>query len=217
MVEVIKVKTYLRLVFCIILCLSFAACTNSKNTSVSDTSNIDYSDRTNPVADIVMENGDVIKLELYPKAAPNTVNNFIYLANKGFYNGLTFHRLVPNFIIQGGDPEGTGIGGPGYKIKGEFSTNGVDNKLKHTKGVISMARSQGNDTAGSQFFIMVSEATNLDGQYAAFGKVIEGMSVVDKIVASERDSEDKPLKAIVIKKITVDLKGKTYSEPEKIQ
>ena len=213
-----KIKAYLKVLLCIILCLSFVACTTSKNTSTGESNNVNYSDPSNPVADILMENGDVIKLELYPKAAPNTVNNFIYLANKGFYNGLTFHRIIPSFIIQGWDPQGTGLGGPGYKIKGEFSENGVDNKLKHTRGVISMARSsQGNDTAGSQFFIMVSDNASLDGKYAAFGKVTEGMEAVDKIVASERDSNDKPLKAIVIKKITVDLKGKTYNEPEKIK
>ena len=213
-----KMKAYLKVLLCIILCLSFVACTTSKNTSTVKEDNINYSDSSNPAAVILMENGDVIKLELYPKAAPNTVNNFIYLANKGFYNGLTFHRIIPNFVIQGGDPQGTGLGGPGYKIKGEFSENGVDNKLKHTRGVISMARSsQGNDTAGSQFFIMVSDNASLDGKYAAFGKVTEGMEAVDKIVASERDSNDKPLKAIVIKKITVDLKGKTYSEPQKIK
>ena len=213
-----KMKAYLKVLLCITLCLSFAACTNSKNTSSGESDNVNYSDPSNPLADINLENGDVIKIELYPKAAPNTVNNFIYLANKGFYNGLTLHRIIPNFVIQGGDPQGTGLGGPGYKIKGEFSENGVDNKLKHTRGVISMARSsQGNDTAGSQFFIIVSDAASLDGKYAAFGKVTEGMAAVDKIVASERDSDDKPLKAIVIKKITVDLKGKTYSEPQKIK
>jgi len=193
------------------------ACAGSKDTSSNKTVSINYSDSTNPVATIQMESGDIIKIELYPKAAPNTVNNFIYLVNRGFYNGLTFHRIVPGFVIQGGDPEGTGAGGPNHTIKGEFSANGFNNMLKHTRGVISMARSQSNDSAGSQFFIMVSDAPSLDGQYAAFGKVTQGMDVVDKIAASERDANDKPLKPIIINKITVDLKGKTYSAPEMIK
>lgn len=175
-------------------------------------------DAANPIATITMENGDEIKVELYPKAAPNTVNNFIYLANKGFYNGLTFHRVIPKFMIQGGCPKGDGTGGPGYKIKGEFAENGFsENGLKHTRGVISMARSQENDSAGSQFFIMHGDAASLDGKYAAFGKVIKGMDVVDEIVSVDRDSKDKPKVAQVMKKITVETFNKKYSEPETIK
>ncbi|WPC41411.1 peptidylprolyl isomerase [Clostridium sp. JS66] len=174
-------------------------------------------DAANPIATITMENGDEIKVELYPKA-PNTVNNFIYLANKGFYNGLTFHRVIPKFMIQGGCPKGDGTGGPGYKIKGEFAENRFsENGLKHTRGVISMARSQENDSAGSQFFIMHGDAASLDGKYAAFGKVIKGMDVVDKIVSVDRDSKDKPKLSQVMKKITVETFNKKYSEPEKIK
>ncbi|AKN32666.1 peptidylprolyl isomerase [Clostridium carboxidivorans P7] len=175
-------------------------------------------DAANPIATITMENGDEIKVELYPKAAPNTVNNFIYLVNKGFYNGLTFHRVIPKFMIQGGCPKGDGTGGPGYKIKGEFAENGFsENGLKHTRGVISMARSQENDSAGSQFFIMHGDAASLDGKYAAFGKVIKGMDVVDKIVSVDRDSKDKPKVAQVMKKITVETFNKKYGEPETIK
>lgn len=175
-------------------------------------------DAANPIATITMENGDEIKVELYPKAAPNTVNNFIYLANKGFYNGLTFHRVIPKFMIQGGCPKGDGTGGPGYKIKGEFAENGFsENGLKHTRGVISMARSQENDSAGSQFFIMHGDAASLDGKYAAFGKVIKGMDVVDKIVSVDRDSKDKPKVSQVMKKIAVETFNKKYSEPNMIK
>lgn len=207
-----KNKKYL-ILFISIIAIILAACT--KNTKTQET--VDYTDPSNPIAIIQMEDGALIKLELYPKAAPNTVNNFISLANTGFYNGLTFHRIVPGFVIQGGDPKGTGMGGPGYSIKGEFSSNGFNNNLKHTKGIISMARSKSNDSAGSQFFIVVADAKNLDGDYAAFGKVIEGMEFVDKIVSEKRDGNDKPINPIVIKNINVDLKGKTYSEPEKIK
>lgn len=173
----------------------------------------------NPVSTIEMENGGVIKVELYPKIAPNTVCNFIELANSGFYDGLIFHRCIENFMIQGGDPEGTGLGGPGYNIKGEFTSNGFTNNLKHERGVISMARkSMPLDSAGSQFFIMVSDTytSSLDGQYAAFGKVIEGMEVVDAIVANETDANDKPLVDQIIKSIRVDTKGIEYPEAEKI-
>ncbi|HEY5576182.1 MAG TPA: peptidylprolyl isomerase [Clostridiaceae bacterium] len=162
-----------------------------------------------------MSDGSVINVELYPEAAPNTVNNFIYLANSGFYDGLTFHRIIPGFMIQGGDPKGDGTGVPGYSIAGEFKDNGFKNNLKHTRGVISMARSQSYDSAGSQFFIMVADAASLDGKYAAFGKVTQGMEVVDKIVGAQRDSNDKPVEPIVTSKITVDLKGNTYSDPAK--
>lgn len=171
----------------------------------------------NPVATITMENNKIIKVELYPAIAPNTVNNFISLANSGFYNGLTFHRVIPDFMIQGGDPNGDGTGGPDYQIKGEFSSNGFENNLKHERGVISMARSQAPDSAGSQFFIMVADAPHLDGEYAGFGKVIEGMDVVDEIVSVERDSEDKPLNEQKIKEVIVDTFGIVYPEPKKIE
>lgn len=214
-----KTKKVVGLIMAITLCLSFSACTSSSNTSgsgsTSSSGSVDYSNASNPVATIVMSDGSMIKIELYPKAAPNTVNNFIYLANKDFYNGLTFHRIIPGFMIQGGDPKGDGSGGPGYSIAGEFKDNGFENDLKHTRGVISMARAQSYDSAGSQFFIMVADNTSLDGQYAAFGKVTEGIEIVDKIVGAERDSNDKPLVPIVMSKVTVDLKGKTYSDPAK--
>jgi peptidyl-prolyl cis-trans isomerase B (cyclophilin B) len=214
--EMIKTKKIISLLMAIFLCLALTACTGSNKSSDSGSSKtVDYSNDTNPVAEIVMSDGSVIKVELYPEAAPNTVNNFIYLANSGFYDGLTFHRIIPGFMIQGGDPKGDGTGGPGYSIAGEFKANGFENNLKHTRGVISMARAQSYDSAGSQFFIMVSDATSLDGQYAAFGKVTEGMEIVDKIVSAERGSNDKPVEPIVMSKITIDLKGKTYSDPAK--
>jgi peptidyl-prolyl cis-trans isomerase B (cyclophilin B) len=168
----------------------------------------------NPIVTIEMENGGIIKAELYPKVAPNTVRNFISLINKGFYDGLIFHRVIPGFVIQGGDPNGTGTGGPGYSIKGEFSSNGFKNDLKHSRGVLSMARSAMPDSAGSQFFIMVADSPHLDGQYAAFGKVIEGMAVVDEIVNVETNANDKPLKDQKMKKVTVETFGVTYEEPE---
>ena len=146
----------------------------------------------NPIVTITMENGNVIKAELYPEIAPNTVKNFIDLINRGFYDGLIFHRVIPGFMIQGGCPEGTGMGGPGYSIKGEFTSNGFKNDLKHTKGVLSMARAMHPDSAGSQFFIMVADAPHLDGQYASFGKVIEGLEVADNIVAQKTDVYDRP-------------------------
>jgi peptidyl-prolyl cis-trans isomerase B (cyclophilin B) len=214
--EMIKTKKIISLLMAIFLCLALTACTGSNKSSDSGSSKtVDYSNDTNPVAEIVMSDGSVVKVELYPEAAPNTVNNFIYLANSGFYDGLTFHRIIPGFMIQGGDPKGDGTRGPGYSIAGEFKDNGFENNLKHTKGVISMARAQSYDSAGSQFFIMVADAKSLDGQYAAFGKVTEGIEVVDKIVGAERDSNDKPLESVVMRKVTVDLKGKTYSEPVK--
>lgn len=169
---------------------------------------------SNPIATIEMEDGGIIKLELYPDIAPNTVRNFISLANKGFYNGLIFHRVIPGFMIQGGDPEGMGFGGPGYSIKGEFSSNGFSNDLKHKKGVISMARSMSPNSAGSQFFIMVADSPHLDGQYAAFGKVIEGMEVADGIAAVKRDHSDKPVEVQRMKKVSVDTLGVEYGEPE---
>lgn len=168
-----------------------------------------------PIATIVVKDMGTIKAELYPEIAPNTVNNFISLANEGFYNGLTFHRVIKDFMIQGGDPNGNGSGGPGYSIKGEFANNGFTNNLKHTEGVLSMARSKDPNSAGSQFFIMTKEAPDLDNEYAAFGKVIEGIDVVHKI-ETVKVNGDKPSQIIEIESIEVDTKGKTYDEPEKI-
>lgn len=167
----------------------------------------------NPIVTFTMENGDVIKAELYPEIAPNTVNNFISLINKEYYNGLIFHRVIRGFMIQGGCPEGTGFGGPGYSIKGEFIMNGFNNTLRHTEGVLSMARSNNPDSAGSQFFIMHKNAPHLDGQYASFGKVIEGMDIVNKIAECDTNYADKPLVPQVIKSVTVDTQGVDYPEP----
>ncbi len=169
----------------------------------------------NPVVTFEMENGDIIKAELYPEFAPNTVNNFVSLVNKGFYNGLIFHRVISGFMIQGGDPQGTGMGGPGYCIKGEFSGNRFNNPLKHDRGVLSMARAMAPNSAGSQFFIMHENAPHLDGQYAAFGKVIEGIENVDKIAAVRTDFNDKPKTPQVMKTVTVETFGEVYPEPEK--
>ena len=169
----------------------------------------------NPIVTIEMENGDIIKAELYPAIAPNTVNNFISLINHGFYDGIIFHRVISGFMIQGGDPDGIGTGGPGYSIKGEFERNGFKNTLKHEAGVLSMARSMLPNSAGSQFFIMHKDAPHLDGSYAAFGKVIEGMDVVDKIANTPTDSSDKPLTPQVMKKVTVDTNGVKFPEPIK--
>lgn len=169
----------------------------------------------NPIVTITMENGDVMKAELYPEIAPNTVKNFVSLVSKGYYDGLIFHRVIKGFMIQGGCPEGTGMGGPGYSIKGEFSGNGFTNDLKHTKGVLSMARSMMPNSAGSQFFIMHETSPHLDGQYAAFGKVTEGLDVVDKIASVKTDYSDRPVEEQKIKSITVDTMGETYEEPEK--
>ena len=170
----------------------------------------------NPIVTITMENGDVIKAELYPQIAPNTVNNFISLISKGYYDGLIFHRVINGFMIQGGDPDGTGMGGPGYSIKGEFSQNGFTNQLKHTAGVLSMARTMMPDSAGSQFFIMHKNAPHLDGAYAAFGQVIEGMEAVDKIASVSTDYSDRPLTPQKIRSMTVETFGVEYPEPEKI-
>ena len=170
----------------------------------------------NPIVTFEMENGSIMTAELYPEVAPNTVNNFISLVKSGFYDGLIFHRVIPDFMIQGGDPEGVGIGGPGYSIKGEFSRNGVKNDLAHDRGVLSMARSMMPNSAGSQFFIMVAKAPHLDGQYASFGKVIEGMDVADAIVGVKRDYNDKPINDQRMKKVTVDTFGVEYPEPEKM-
>ena len=168
----------------------------------------------NPIVTFTMENGDVMKAELYPGVAPNTVNNFISLVKKGFYDGLIFHRVIAGFMIQGGDPEGSGMGGPGYSIKGEFNYNGVENNLKHSRGVLSMARAQHPDSAGSQFFIMHADAPHLDGQYAAFGKLVEGEDVLDSIASIDTDWSDRPGTPQVMKTVTVDTFGVDYAEPE---
>ena len=169
----------------------------------------------NPIVTIKMFDGGVIKAELYPEIAPNTVNNFISLVNKGFYNGLIFHRVIPGFMIQGGCPKGNGTGGPGYQIPGEFAANGYTNDLRHTRGVLSMARAMDPDSAGSQFFIMHEDAPHLDGQYAAFGQVLEGMDVVDKIAATKTGWGDKPLTPQVMQKVTVETFGQDYPAPKK--
>lgn len=172
---------------------------------------------SNPTFTITMENGGVMTGELYPDKAPNSVNNFIALAQSGFYNGLTFHRVIPGFMIQGGCPKGTGTGGPGYSIKGEFSGNGFrQNDLVHDRGVLSMARAMAPNSAGSQFFIMVEKAPHLDGQYAAFGKVLEGLDVADAIVSVRTDFQDKPLEAQRIATVTIDTHGETYPAPKKV-
>ena len=168
----------------------------------------------NPIVTFEMENGDIIKAELYPDIAPNTVNNFISLVNRGFYNGLIFHRVINGFMIQGGCPDGNGMGGPGYSIKGEFSQNGFKNDLKHTPGVLSMARAMHPDSAGSQFFIMHQTSPHLDGAYAAFGKVIEGLDAVDRIAQTPTDYRDRPMTPQVMKSVTVETFGREYPEPE---
>lgn len=170
----------------------------------------------NPIVTIEMENGDIMKAELYPEIAPNTVNNFISLINKGFYDGVIFHRVIKGFMLQGGDPDGNGTGGPGYSIKGEFSQNGFKNDLKHTEGVLSMARTMIPDSAGSQFFIMHKNAPHLDGAYAAFGKITEGMDVVNKIAEVRTDYSDRPMEDQRMKKVTVETFGETYPEPETV-
>ena len=170
----------------------------------------------NPIVTITMENGDVIKLELYPEIAPTSVNNFISLVKKNFYDGLIFHRVIRGFMIQGGCPDGTGMGGPGYSIKGEFAQNGFKNDLKHTEGVLSMARSMAPNSAGSQFFIMHKNSPHLDGSYAAFGKVIEGMDIVNKIAETVTDWNDRPLQKQMMKTVTVDTFGVDYPEPDKL-
>ncbi len=169
----------------------------------------------NPIVTFEMENGDIMKAELYPEIAPNTVNNFISLIQQKFYDGLIFHRVIKGFMIQGGDPEGSGMGGPGYGIKGEFAQNGFPNDLKHSAGVLSMARSMAPDSAGSQFFIMHKDAPHLDGSYAAFGKVTEGMDIVDKIAETNTDYSDRPMEEQKMKSVTVETFGVEYPEPEK--
>ena len=170
---------------------------------------------SNPIVTIEMENGDVMKAELYPEIAPNTVNNFKKKKKKGFYDGVIFHRVISGFMIQGGDPQGKGIGGPGYSIRGEFTANGFKNDLKHSRGVLSMARTMAPNSAGSQFFIMHEDSPHLDGQYAAFGKITEGLDVVDKIANTRTDYNDRPRIPQVMKKVTVETFGVEYPEPEK--
>lgn len=170
----------------------------------------------NPIVSMETETGKTIKIELYPEVAPNTVKNFISLVNKGFYDGLRFHRVIPGFMVQGGCPQGTGMGGPGYSIRGEFKSNNIANELKHDRGVLSMARTAVPDSAGSQFFIMVQDSPHLDGEYASFGKVIEGMEEVDAIVKAERDFRDKPVEEQKINRVTVETFGVEYEEPEKV-
>ena len=170
----------------------------------------------NPIVTFEMENGDLMKAELYPEIAPNTVNNFISLIQSGYYNGLCFHPVIRGFMIQGGCPEGTGTGGPGYSIRGEFAQNGFSNDLKHSPGVLSMARTMAPDSAGSQFFIMHKDSPHLDGAYAAFGKITEGMEIVDRIAETDTDYSDRPIKPQVLKTVTVETFGETYPEPEKV-
>jgi peptidyl-prolyl cis-trans isomerase B (cyclophilin B) len=212
-----KVTYYLFSVLVIVSLFMLAGCGQSNNQE-AEVAEVNHAERIevekNPVATIVMENSKEIKIELYPNIAPNTVLNFIALANDGFYDGLIFHRVIPGFMIQGGDPDGAGMGGPGYSIKGEFEGNGFKNELKHEEGVISMARSNSPDSGGSQFFIMVEEASHLDGQYAAFGKVIEGMETVKEIVSVERNDQDKPLQDQKMKTVTVETFDEEYEEPE---
>lgn len=212
-----KSKSVLSFIFLVMLIVGGCGTNEQSQPKKDDVTQSAQEIEDNPIATITMENNDTIKVELYPNIAPNTVNNFISLAESGFYDGLIFHRVIPGFMIQGGDPEGRGTGGPGYAIKGEFESNGVENELNHERGVLSMARSQDPDSAGSQFFIMVAEATHLDGEYAAFGKVTEGMDAVDKIVNVEKDNQDKPVEDQKIKQITVETFGVEYPEPEKIE
>jgi peptidyl-prolyl cis-trans isomerase B (cyclophilin B) len=222
------ISKLLKLILITVLMSSFAlvGCGNTKdNTKQESDATVVKNESSNedavkenkdlPLATITIEGYGVIEAELYPEIAPNTVNNFIDLANKGFYNNQKFHRVIKNFMIQGGDPKGNGTGGPGYSIEGEFTSNGFANSLKHTKGVLSMARSQDHNSAGSQFFIMTKEASHLDGEYAAFGKMISGLDVLEKIENVKTDSNDKPKEDVVIKSITVDTRGITYKEPIK--
>lgn len=223
----LHIKKYLSLFLMTILMgsLLLTGCGNAKTntektgeaTPKTENNNTDSTKENNnlPIATIDIEGYGTMEVELYPEIAPNTVNNFISLANKGFYNNLKFHRIIKGFMIQGGDPKGTGMGGPGYSIEGEFTSNGFANSLKHTKGVISMARTQDPNSAGSQFFIMSGDASNLDGEYAAFGKTISGLEVLDKIESVETNSSDAPKKDVIITSITVDTKGVEYKEPKK--
>ena len=208
-------KKYYQIVLFTVLIVILAACGKETAENEEQETTVNYAEEVteNPIVTITMENDEKIVIELEPKTAPNTVANFISLVEDGFYDGLIFHRVIPGFMIQGGDPDGTGMGGPDYAIKGEFTSNGFENTLTHERGVISMARSQDPDSAGSQFFIMTEQATHLDGDYAAFGKVTEGMETVDEIGAAERAKNDKPLEDQKIKTVEVDTKGFDYPEP----
>ena len=219
-------KRYLFYVSIVLMALVLAACNSDDSSSSKDAlngdstsgeavSNENYEENVtdNPIVTITMESDEQIVIELMPKIAPNTVANFVTLVQEGFYDGTIFHRVIPGFMVQGGDPTGTGTGGPNYSIPGEFTSNGFENTLAHDRGVISMARAKNPDSAGSQFFIMVETATNLDGDYAAFGKVLEGMEVVDKIVSAERNAKNKPLQEQKMKTVVVDTKGFKYPNP----
>ncbi len=214
-------KKYFLYVLIALMTLVLVACNSTENTNDNDgtsgkaVSNENYEKNVtdNPIVTITMESDEQIVIELMPKIAPNTVANFVTLAQEGFYDGTIFHRVIPGFMVQGGDPTGTGGGGPNYSIAGEFTSNGFENTLVHERGVISMARSQSPDSAGSQFFIMVENAPHLDGAYAAFGKVLEGMEVVDQIVSVERNAKDKPLQDQKMKSVVVDTKGFKYPKP----
>lgn len=207
-------KVFYFVISLLALVVVLTGCGTSKEDTTAE-ENVDYATnvKENPIVTITMNNDKKIVIELEPKVAPNTVANFVSLVEKGFYDGLIFHRVIPGFMIQGGDPAGNGSGGPDYSIKGEFTKNGFENNLKHERGVISMARTNDPNSAGSQFFIMVEETSQLDGDYAAFGKVIEGMETVDEIVAVDRDATDKPLEDQVMKKVEVDTKGFKYPDP----
>lgn len=201
--------------FLIVLVLIIYGCQSDVENNNESNNTTNNNDEEKPLVTMTMEDGGEVEIELYPNKAPNTVNNFIALIEDNFYDGLIFHRVIPDFMIQGGDPEGTGMGDPGYSIKGEFSSNDFDNDLKHEPGVLSMARSQDPDSAGSQFFIVTGDGSHLDGEYAAFGKVIDGMDVVEDIEAEETDNNDKPNTDQVIESMSVDLNGYQAEEPEK--
>lgn len=216
----VSMKKMSKLFIFLILLIFISACGDSGETKLEDHTDIDDTVvfpvvEENPIVTITMEDDQEMVIELYPNIAPNTVANFISLIQSNFYDGLTFHRVIPNYMIQGGDPHANGLGGPGYSIPGEFTNNGFENNITHERGVISMARSSSPNSAGSQFFIMQDSVPGLDGDYAAFGKVIEGMSVVDQIAYLKRDKNDKPLEDYFIKTITVDTKGVEYPDPIK--
>lgn len=211
----IRMRKKIGLLFIVVLIAGILSACQSNQNEEQETVEKTEPTGIKPIVTMTMEDGGIVTMELYPDIAPNTVNNFISLIEDGFYDGLTFHRVIPGFMIQGGDPDDTGMGGPGYGIKGEFNSNGFENNLEHDAGVLSMARSQDHDSAGSQFFIMTEKSPHLDGDYAAFGKVTDGMDVVKKIVDSERDKTDKPLEDQIIQSMTVDLQGYKAKEPEK--
>src|SRR5690625_66934 len=213
----IKKKNTRFLLFFVVLFVMAGCGTSSNNEQTNDKSSDESNNNLiedNPIVTITMENDEQIIIELFPNIAPNTVNNFISLIEDGFYDGLIFHRVIPDFMVQGGDPDGIGTGGPGYSIKGEFNNNGFTNDLTHERGVISMARSQHPDSAGSQFFIVHKNSPHLDDEYAGFGQVLEGIEVVDQIASVNRDGSDKPLEDQVMKSVTVDTKGHDYDQPE---